>query len=85
MVSCCFSYADEITRKWNGTYPKDAAITLRELLKYDLLVFLGYVYEPKSSEPVRQVAFVNEILQIKLTPEQFFSFIEEKSLDNHLL
>ena len=85
MVSCCFSYADEITRKWNGTYPKDAAITLRELLKYDLLVFLGYVYDPKSSEPVRQVAFVNEILQIKLTPEQFFSFREENSLDPHLL
>ncbi len=85
MISCCFSYADEIGRKINGTYPKDAAITLRELLKYDLLVFLGYLYDPDSSEAVRQVAFVNEILQIRLTTEQFFSFRNENSLDPDLL
>ena len=85
MISCCFSYADEIGRKKNGTYPEDAAITLRELLKYDLLVYLGYLYDPDSSEPVRQVAFANELLQIKLTTEQFFSFRNENSLNPELL
>ena len=85
MINCCFSYADEINRKKNGIYPQDAAISLRELLKYDMLVFLCYLYDPESAEPVRQVAFVNELLQIKLTIEQFFSFREENSLDPELL
>jgi len=85
MISCCFSYADEIAHKKNGTYPEDAAITLRELLKYDMLVFLGYLYDEKSAEPVRQVAFINEILQLRLTPEQFLQFRKENSLDPALL
>ena len=85
MVNCCFSYADEINRKQNGTYPADAAITLRELLKYDMLVFLCYLYDEDSAEPVRQVAFANELLQIKLTSQQFFSFRKENSLDPELL
>ena len=85
MVNCCFSYADEIGRKQNGTYPQDAAITLRELLKYDMLVFLGYLYDEKSAEPVRQVAFVNELLQIRLTVEQFLQFRKDNSLDPDLL
>ena len=85
MVNCCFSYADEINRKQNGTYPADAAITLRELLKYDMLVFLCYLYDEDSAEPVRQIAFANELLQIKLTSQQFFSFRNENSLDPELL
>ena len=85
MANCCFSYADEISRKKSGIYPTDAAITLRELLKYDMLVFLGYLYDEKSSEQVRQVAFVNELLQIRLTPEQFLQFRKDNSLDPELL
>ena len=85
MVNCCFSYADEIGRKKNGTYPQDAAITLRELLKYDMLVFLGYLYDENSAEPVRQVAFANELLQIRLTVEQFLQFRKDNSLDPELL
>ena len=85
MVNCCFSYADEIDHKKNGIYPEDAAITLRELLKYDMLVFLGYLYDERSSEPMRQVAFANELLQIHLSPTQFLQFREDNSLDPNLL
>ena len=84
-VSCSFCYADEINRKRTGTYPADAVITLRELLRFDFLVFLGYLYDPESAEPVRQVAFANELLDIKLTTQQFFSFRSENSLDPDLL
>ncbi len=84
-VSCSFCYADEINRKKTGTYPADAVITLRELLRFDFLVFLGYLYDPESAEPVRQVAFANELLDIKLTTQQFFSFRSENSLDPDLL
>ncbi len=84
-VSCSFSYADEINHKKNGTYPADAVISLRELLRFDFLVFLGYLYDPDSSEPVRQVAFANEILGIHLTTQQFFSFRNENSMDPELL
>ena len=85
MISCCFSYADEIGHKKNGTYPENAAISLRELLKYDLLVFLGYLYDPYSAELASQVAFVNKLLQIRLTMEQFMQFRKDNSLDPELL
>ena len=85
MINCCFSYADEIAHKRNGTYPEDAAITLRELLKYDMLVFLGYLYDENSAEPMRQVAFANELLQIHLTTTQFLQFRKDNSLDPDLL
>ena len=84
-VNCAFSYADEVAIKKNGTYPADAVISLRELLRYDFLVFFGYLYDPESSEPVRQVTFANEILGIKLTTKQFFSFRNENSLDPDIL
>ena len=84
-VSCAFSYADEVAIKKNGTYPPDAVITLRELLRFDFLVFFGYLYDPESSEPVRQVSFANELLGIKLTTKQFFSFRNENCLDPDIL
>ncbi len=60
-------------------------ISLRELLRFDFLVFLGYIYDPGSAEPLRQVAMTNEMLGIHLSTKQFFSFREENCKDPELL
>jgi SpoVK/Ycf46/Vps4 family AAA+-type ATPase len=84
-VNCAFSYADEINRKRTGTYPADAVITLRELLRFDFLVFLCYLYDPDSAEPLRQVEYVNQLMGINLSPPQFFSFRQENSIGPDIL
>ena len=78
MLSYSFSYADEIGWKKNGAYPRDAKLSLRNQLKDDLLVFLGYLYDEDSSNLPEQIAFINDSLQITITPENFMRFINDK-------
>lgn len=85
MITYSFSYADEIGWKKNGIYPQDAGITLRNQLKDDLLVFLGYIYDDNSSSLSAQVAFINDSLQITITPENFLRFRNEKCLAPDIL
>ena len=84
-MNCAFSYADEINRKRTGTYPADAVITLRELLRFDFLVFLCYLYDPDSAEPMRQINYANQLMGINLSPPQFFSFRQENSISPDIL
>ena len=60
-------------------------ITLRELLRFDFLVFLCYLYDPDSAEPLRQVDYVNQLMGINLSPPQFFSFRQENSVSPDIL
>ena len=78
MLTYTFSYADEIGWKKNGAYPRDAKLSLRNQLKDDLLVFLGYLYDEDSSNLAEQIAFINDSLQITITPENFMRFINDK-------
>ena len=80
MITYSFSYADEIGWKKNGIYPRDAEITLRNQLKDDLLVFLGYIYDDNSASLSAQVAFINDSLQIVITPENFLRLREDRCL-----
>ena len=80
MITYSLSYADEIGRKLNGTYPRDAEITLRDQLKDDLLVFLGYIYDGNSSDNRAQIEFINNSLNIIISEANFMRFRQDKSL-----
>ena len=85
MISYAFSYADEIGWKKNGTYPRDAKLTLRNQVKDDMLVFLGYIYDEDSSDPDRQIAFLNDSLQIVINYQNFMRFREDKCSSSDIL
>ena len=80
MITYSLSYADEIGRKLNGTYPRDAEISLRDQLKDDLLVFLGYIYDGNSSDNRAQIEFINNSLNIIISEANFMRFRQDKSL-----
>lgn len=85
MITYSLSYADEIGRKLNGSYPRNSEITLRDQLKDDLLVFLGYIYDASSSDNRAQIEFINESLNIIISEENFMRFRQDKSLRPDLL
>lgn len=85
MLTYSFSYADEIGWKKNGIYPQDAPVTLRNQVKDDILVFLGYIYDDNSASLNEQISFINDSLQIVITPANFLRFREDKSLSPDIL
>ena len=85
MLTYSFSYADEIGWKKNGNYPPDAPMTLRNQVKDDILVFLGYIYDENSSNIEEQVRFLNDSLQIVITPANFLRLREDKSMAPDIL
>ncbi len=54
-------------------------------MRYDFLVFLAYIYDEDSAEPLRQLAFANELLGIRLTMQEFLNFRKENCLDPDFL
>ncbi len=78
-VRLSFTFADSIGRK-RSLYPSEAEVSLSEKLRYDYLAFMGYLYDPQSAEPVRQVEYANQILELRQTTKRFFAFRQENSL-----
>ncbi len=64
MINYTFSYADNVQYKANSPYPADARVSLKNQVKDDLLVFLGYVFDETSADINRQIRFLNENLEI---------------------
>ena len=48
MINTCLEYADEISSKPESNYPRNSRMSLRNLLKDDMLTFFGYLYDPTS-------------------------------------
>ena len=78
MIDYCFSYADNVQYKEGSPYPRDARITLKNQLKDDILVFLGYVFDETSSDMANQIKFLNENLEIVITEYNFKRFINDR-------
>lgn len=84
MIRNCFSYADEIQNKQN-IYPRNARISLRDLFKYDVLTFLGYIFDKQSSDEIGQVNFINELLELRLNVRLFDKFRRENCREENFL
>ena len=78
MINYCFSYADNVQYKAASPYPIDARVTLKNQLKDDMLVFLGYIFDENSADLSSQIRFINENLQIVITEYNFRRFVNDR-------
>ena len=84
MILECIAYADEINK--NGDiYPEDARMPLRDLLRHDIIVFLGYLYEPGNKHAADQIEYIRENLKMNLSEEKFSEFVQQKCVDERFL
>ena len=84
MISECIAYADEITGN-PKIYPADARMALKDLLRYDMMVFLGYLYEPGNEEFPDQIEYIKTNLRMILSEEKFLALVEQKCNDPRFL
>lgn len=84
MISECITYADEITNNAE-LYPPDARMPLRDLIRYDMTVFLGFLYEPDNGNLEDQIAYIETNLKMVLTETKFLQLVEQKCNDPRFL
>ncbi len=82
-IAECIAYADEVSKNQN-LFPTDARTPLRDLLRYDFLVFLGHLYEQGSPETADQIQYIETNLRMR-TGERFIEFVKEKCSDPEYL
>ena len=78
MINYCFQYADNVQFKAASPYPADARVTLKNQLKDDMLVYLGYIFDESSSDMSNQIRFINENLEIVISEYNFKRFINDR-------
>jgi len=83
-VKSAFQYAVDLGKR-RSIYPSDAEVSLKEKMTFDFLAFLGYIYDPESAEPIRQVEQANKLLGLRLTTQRFFAIRQENCMDQRLL
>ena len=84
MIMECIAYADEINK--NGEiYPEDSRMPLRDLLRHDIIVFLGYLYEPGNRHVSDQIEFIRTNLKMNLSEDKFAEFVQAKCTDERFL
>ena len=80
-----FLCADEIGSGRHSVYPSGEGSKLSEKLRYDYLVFLGFLHNPEHADPIRQVDYANKMLDIRMSTQQFFGFRNDHAMDPELL
>ena len=81
MISECITYADEVNANPN-IYPVDSKMQLKDLLRYDMMVFL---YEPGNEHFADQIEYIKTNLRMMLTEEKFLALVEQKCQDTRFL
>ncbi len=84
MIAECITYADDISEN-SSIYPADARMSLKDLLRYDMMVFLGYLYEPGNKEFQDQIEYIKTNLRMILSEEKFLALVEQKCSDTKFL
>ena len=84
MIAECITYADEITANPN-IYPADSKMPLKDILRYDMMVFLGYLYEPGNANFADQIEYIKTNLRMILSEEKFLTLVEQKCTDTRFL
>ena len=75
-IAECIAYADEVNKN-GAVFPDDARTPLRDLLRFDMLVFLGHLYEQGNPETADQIQYIESNLRMR-TGERFAEFVREK-------
>ena len=76
-VDNCLRLADTIT---NAGYMQETGMTLREMLKFDLLQFIGFLYETDGSDTRTELVFITDYLGTYLTTAAFLKFRYDRCL-----
>ena len=82
-IAGCIAYADEVSKN-PLAFPDGARTPLRDLLRYDMLVFLGHLYEKGNPETQDQIQYIETNLRMR-TGERFAEFVQEKCSDMEYL
>ncbi len=85
MINTCLDYADIISRKPESNFPKNSRMSLRNLLKDDMLTFFGYLYDPSSEDLTAQLQFINANLGIIITEQNFKRFVADRCRSDRFL
>ena len=85
MINTCLEYADDIANKPESKYPRNSRMSLRNLLKDDMLTFFGYLYDPASDDIEAQVNFINRNLGIIITVQNFKRFVADRCKPENFL
>ena len=85
MINTCLEYADDIANNPGSKYPPNARLSLRNLLKDDMLTFFGFLYDQNSDEIEKQVDFINRNLGIIITVENFRRFVADRCREDMFL
>lgn len=83
MVSECISYADEVNQ--SDIYPAEARMPLRDLFRYDVMVFFGFLYEQDNGNLPDQIEFIKTNLRMILSEDKFLELVDQKCTDHRFL
>ena len=74
IINTCFLYADDVTNK-KLTPPE---VGLRDMLKYDFISYVGFLYEAGSNSTTFSADFIRDYFSLYMTADQFLKFHYEK-------
>ena len=60
-------------------------IDLRDMLRYDYLMFLGFLFESDGTTAMEEVRFVNDYLGFRMDVIKFISFVYDKRRDKDFI
>ena len=72
----CYMYGEIITQQGFGP---ETDITMREMIKFDLLQFLAYLLDPQDGTMYPELTFINSYLGEYFTPERLMRFKTERT------
>ena len=83
MVAECITYADEVNQ--SEIYPTDAHMPLRDLFRYDVMIFLGFLYEQDNGNIEDQMEYIKINLRMILSEAKFLELVGQKCQDHRFL
>lgn len=84
IISEAISYADVITNN-HSIYPADAKMPLKDLMRFDMIMFMGYLADTGNKNFPDQVEYIRQNLRMVLQDEKFKEFIAQKCSDPNYL
>ena len=82
LIAQCFMYADDATNRGLVTIGN---MSLRDMLKYDFIRYIGFLYEADSNDSTFSASFINDYFSIYMTPAKFLQFHYENCTNDKFI
>ena len=83
-VDTVFKLADDIQNR-NPELTMSTGMTLREMLKYNLLQFIGFLFESDGTDGRAELDFIHDYLGTVMSISQFLNFKYGKCMDKNFI